>query len=179
MSQETHCTTNQSSADVTPNGNPVSDNVVSGSAVSDIVSTIGYVLAFSYPLLAISTGFRAVYRLFFRSDMVNYWPPAMSAVAATCYLLATIGFAYRRKWSWWLSIVTLGIETILTLLIGTWSYIDPALIGRTVWRHFGVDYGYLPFFQPILGLIWLLWPATLVAYGIRRNNSATDYTDEG
>lgn len=136
--------------------------------MADIVSTIGYILAFSYPLLAISTGFRAGYRLFLRDDIVNYWPPIMSAIAAVCYLLATIGFAYRRKWSWWLSIITLGIETMFTLVIGIWSYIDPSLIGRTVWRHFGVDYGYFPFFQPILGLVWLLWPATLIAYGIRQ-----------
>jgi len=138
-----------------------------GNPVAELISTIGYILAFSYPLLALSTGVRAIYRIFFRDDVLNYWSPVMSAIAATCYLLATIGFAYRRRWSWWLSIVTLGIETIFTLAIGAWSYVDPQLIGRTVWRHFGEDYAYFPLFQPILGLVWLLWPATLIAYGIR------------
>jgi len=172
MSQETHSTLEHA--------NEQSSTTSSDSALADIVSTIGYILAFSYPLLALSTGFRAGYRLFFRDDIVNFWPPIMSAVAAVCYLLATIGFAYRRKWSWWLSIFTLGIETLFTFAIGIWSYIDPQLIGRTVWRHFGADYGYFPFFQPILGLVWLLWPATLIAYGIRQQSelSKVDAIDE-
>jgi hypothetical protein len=55
----------------------------------------------------------------------------------------------------------------MTLLIGAWSIIDPDLIGHTVWRHFGEDYGYFPLFQPIIGLVWLLWPLTMEAYGIR------------
>jgi hypothetical protein len=62
----------------------------------------------------------------------------------------------------------LGVETLLTLIVGTWSYINPELIGSTVWRHFGADYGYFPLFQPIIGLLWLLWPATMVLYGVRR-----------
>ena len=36
------------------------------------------------------------------------------------------------------------------------------------WRHFGADYGYFPFIQPVLGLIWLLHPQTVRAFGIRR-----------
>lgn len=129
------------------------------------MSTIGYILAVSYPVLALSTGARALYQLLVRTDIVDYFPPIMSAVAATCYLLATIGFAYRRRWSWWLSVVVLGIETALTLVVGVWSYVDPDLVGRTVWRHFGEDYGYFPFFQPLLGLIWLFWPETVREYG--------------
>lgn len=135
---------------------------------SSLVSSFGYILAVSYPVLALSTGVRALYQLFFKSGVTDYLPPTMSAVAAGCYLVATIGFAYRRRWSWWLSILTLGIETALTLVVGAWSYVDPALIGRTVWRHFGADYGYFPLFQPIFGLIWLLWPTTLRQYGIQR-----------
>lgn len=130
-----------------------------------LVSTIGYVLAVSYPVLALSTGVRALYQLLVRTDIVYYFPPLMSAVAAVCYLLATVGFAYRRRWSWWLSVAVLGIETLLTLAVGTWSYVDPELVGRTVWRHFGEDYGYFPFFQPLLGLIWLFWPETIRQYG--------------
>ena len=68
-----------------------------------------------------------------------------------------------------------GPAAFLTLIVGTWSYIDPALIGSTVWRHFGADYGYFPLFQPLLGLLWLFWPVTLAAYGIRK--TATPSTD--
>lgn len=138
----------------------------------NVVSPIGYILAVSYPVLALSTGARALYQLFVREDITHYLPVIMSGVAALCYLIATIGFVYRRRWTWWLSVVVLAIETTLSLVVGIWSFIDPVLIGHTVWRHFGADYGYFPFFQPMLGLIWLLWPNTLRAYGIRQKRAA-------
>jgi hypothetical protein len=131
-----------------------------------ILSPIGYILALSYPVLALSTGVRALYQLFVREDITNYLPVVLSGVAALCYLVATIGFAYRRRWTWWLSVGVLAFETLMTLIVGVWSFSDPAFIGRTVWRHFGEDYGYFPLFQPILGLVWLLWPQTLRAYGV-------------
>ena len=134
---------------------------------ASVVSPIGYVLAVSYPLLALSTGVRALYQLFFKADVDNYLAVYLSALAAVLYLLATVGFAYRRRWTWWLSVISLGVETLLTLVVGVWSFVDTDLIGRTVWRHFGEDYGYFPLFQPLLGLIWLLWPLTMAAYGVR------------
>jgi hypothetical protein len=138
--------------------------ITSASMWENLVSPVGYILAFSYPVLALSTGVRAVYQLF-KPETTYYLPPAMSAVAAFCYLVATLGFAYRRTWTWWLSISFLGTETLLTLLVGAWSMIEPDVVGRTVWRHFGEDYGYFPLVQPILGLLWLLWPQTLALYG--------------
>ena len=142
-----------------------------GNSAAELISTIGYILAVSYPVLALSTGVRAIYQLL-NPATTYYFPPAMSGVAALCYLVATIGFAYRRKWSWWLSVAVLGLETSLTLIIGIWSFVDPAFIGHTVWRHFGADYGYFPFFQPILGLVWLIWPETLRQYGFRGTGRA-------
>ena len=109
----------------------------------------------------------ALYQLFVRDDITYLLPPLLSALAALCYLTATVGFIYRRRWTWWLSFGALAFETIMSLLVGTWSFIDPQLIGRTVWRHFGADYGYFPLIQPLLGLIWLLWPPTLRLYGFR------------
>jgi hypothetical protein len=135
-------------------------------AGSSLISTLGYVLAVSYPVLALSTGARALYQLFFKAGVTDYLPVYLSLAAATLYLIATIGFAYRRPWTWWLSITSLGVETLLTLIVGTLSITNPDLIGHTVWRHFGQDYGYFPLFQPILGLIWLLWPATRAMYGL-------------
>jgi len=130
------------------------------------LSPIGYILAVSYPVLALSTGVRALYQLFERHDITNYLPVYLSGVASICYLVAAIGFAYRRRWTWWLSVVILSIEMLLTLVIGVWSIVDPPFIGHTVWRHFGEDYGYFPLVQPLLGLVWLLWPQTLHAYGV-------------
>jgi hypothetical protein len=134
--------------------------------MSDIAYASGIILAISYPVLAISTGARAIFQLFFKSEVTYYLPPALSALAACCYLGATIGFAYRRKWAWWVSVGLLGFETFLTFVVGGLSFIYPDLIGRTVWRHFGADYGYFPLFQPIFGLIWLFSPPVLQGYGI-------------
>ncbi len=139
------------------------------SAGSSLISTLGYVLAVSYPVLALSTGVRALYQLFFKEGVTDYLPVYLTLLAATLYLIATLGFAYRRPWTWWLSLISLGVETILTLIVGTWSFVNPELIGGTVWRHFGADYGFFPLFQPILGLIWLLWPATRALYGVAQS----------
>ena len=141
---------------------------------ANLVSPVGYILGFSYPVLALSTGVRSLYQLFFKEGVTYYLPAYLSGLAALCYLIASIGFAYRRRWTWWLSVSALGFETLLTLVVGTWSYVDPAFIGRTVWRHFGADYGYFPLLQPLLGLIWLFWPMTMAAYGIigARSNPA-------
>lgn len=133
----------------------------------DLLSTIGYVIGISYPVLALSTGVRALYQLFFKSGVSDYLPPTLTAIAATCYLIATVGFLYRRRWTWYVSIVSLAFETFMVLTIGTLSIAYPGLIGRTVWHHFGMDYGFFPLFQPILGLVWLIWPETLSRYGIQ------------
>jgi hypothetical protein len=133
---------------------------------TSFLNACGYILAVSYPLLALSTGVRALYQLFLKEGVIDYFGPAMSGVAALCYLTATIGFAYRRRWAWRLSVGVLGFETLMTLIVGTLSFIIPDVIGGTVWRHFGIDYGFFPLFQPLLGLLWLLWPETLRTYGI-------------
>lgn len=136
--------------------------------LSGFIAAAGVILAVSYPVLALSTGVRALYQLLLKEDVTNYLAPTLSAVAALCYLTATVGFTVRRRWAWRLSVGVLAFETSMTLIIGTLSFIYPEVIGRTVWRHFGADYGYFPLVQPLLGLLWLFHPQTLVAYGIRR-----------
>ncbi len=140
--------------------------------LSDVAYAAGIILAISYPVLALSTGARAIYQLLFKPDVTYYLPSILSAIAATCYLGAAIGFAVRRKWAWWVSVSLLGFETLLVLVVGSLSLIYPEVIGHTVWRHFGVDYGYFPLFQPILGLIWLFSLPVLRAYGIIRGPHA-------
>ncbi len=136
--------------------------------MANIAKPAGYILAVSYPVLALSTGFRAVYQLFFKAGVTNYLPSLLTGVTAIFYLLATFGFAYRRRWTWWLSVLVLALEIVLTLSVGTWSLLDPLTVGETAWRHFGADYGYFPLFQPMLGLVWLFWPPTSVQYGFER-----------
>ena len=134
---------------------------------SPFIRRAGTILAISYPVLAISTGFRAAYQLFLKEGVGSYTGPALSAVAALCYLTATVGFAYRRRWAWWLSVSVLGFESLMTLIVGTLSLVNPELVGSTVWRLFGIDYGFFPLVQPLLGLAWLFHAETLQSYGIR------------
>jgi hypothetical protein len=129
------------------------------------ISLIGYVLGISYPLLALSTGARGLYQYFLRDDLTKLGP-ALSVLTAVLYLIAAIGF-FKRTARWWhISVYALGIETVLTLIVGTLSFIIPDVIGSTAWRHFGQDYGFFPLFQPLLGLIYLLWRPTRKAFGV-------------
>jgi hypothetical protein len=136
------------------------------SGLSGFIRAAGVILAISYPVLALSTGVRALYQLFFKEGVDYYLPALLSGLAAVLYLIATIGFVVRRKWAWRLSVGALLFETAMALLIGTLSFTHPDLIGRTVWRHFGADYGYFPLIQPLLGLAWLFHPETRHAYKI-------------
>ena len=134
--------------------------------LSGFIRAAGVILAISYPVLAISTGFRAVYQLFFKEGVTNYLAPALTAVAALLYLVATVGFAVQQKWAWRLSVAALSLEMVLVLVVGTLSLIYPDVIGHTVWRYYGIDYGFFPLIQPLLGLLWLFHPKTREAYGI-------------
>jgi hypothetical protein len=146
----------------------------SAARLGGVVSAFGFILAISYPVLALSTGVRAAYQLLVRQDLEYRLPSYMSLLASACYLIAAIGFAYRRRWTWWLSVIMLGFEMAMVLLIGSLSLVYPDVIGRTVWRQFGADYGYFPLFQPLLGLIWLFWPDTRRAYMTPPQSVPTD-----
>ncbi|GAB4265817.1 MAG: hypothetical protein Kow0080_06410 [Candidatus Promineifilaceae bacterium] len=143
------------------------NNNIKQNGIAGFIQAAGVILAISYPVLALSTGVRAIYQLVLLAIGTrtgSYLPPSLSAVAALAYLTATIGFAYRQRWSWRLSVAVLAVETLLTLIVGTLSFIIPDVIGSTVWRHFGADYGYFPLIQPLLGLAWLFHPETLKLY---------------
>ncbi len=147
----------------TPSLSQTNDNTL-----SYIASVAGFILGVSYPLLAISTGVRAIYQLFFKANVVNYIGPSLSAVAALVYLIATIGFFVRKKWAWQLSVGTLVFEVVMVVVVGTLSISMPDTIGHTVWGRFGLDYGFFPLIQPILGLLWLFRDETMRVYGIRQ-----------
>jgi hypothetical protein len=49
----------------------------------------------------------------------------MSLLAAGCYLVAAIGFAYRRRWTWYLAVVMLAFETVMVVLVGGVSLVGP------------------------------------------------------
>lgn len=130
------------------------------------ISLIGYILGISYPLLALSTGARGLYQLFLRDDLAKLGP-ALSVLTALLYLVAAIGF-FKRTARWWrISVSALALELALVLMVGALSFILPDLIGSTAWRHFGQDYGFFPLIQPLLGLVYLLWRPTRVAFGVK------------
>lgn len=131
-----------------------------------VLSAIGYLLGISYPLLAFSATGRSVYQLFFKADLATPIGPLTSLFAAFCYLAATIGFAYRRPWTWWLSLCVLGVESFGTLVTGFLSVLQPDLIGSSVWRLFGIDFAFFPLVQPIAGIVWLAWTPTRRLFGL-------------
>ena len=67
------------------------------SALSEFARVSGRVLAVSYPVLALSTGVRAIFQLFFKEGVTELLPPLLSGLAALLYLLATVGFLVRVK----------------------------------------------------------------------------------
>ena len=134
------------------------------------ISLIGYVLGISYPLLALSTGARGLYQLFLRDDLTKLGP-ALSVLTAALYLVAAIGF-FKRTARWWrISVSALTIEAALVIVVGALSFVLPDLIGSTAWRHFGQDYGFFPLVQPLLGLAYLLWKPTKVAFGVSEHDA--------
>lgn len=145
-------------------------------ALPTIASAAGYVLGVSYPVLALSTGVRAAYQLLlkdggllFTGQLPHYLGPLLTAAAAVLYCVAAVGFVRRSRRAWRISVAALAAETACVIVVGTLTLPGMparAAIGGTVWRLYGIDYGFFPLFQPILGLIWLFWPVTRRAYGI-------------
>lgn len=128
------------------------------------ITVAGTILGVSYPVLALSTGVRAVYQLFFKEGVADYVGPTLTAVAALVYMVATIGFAYRRKWSWYLSVIALLFEVVLVVVVGGLSLSRPESFANTSWRYFGIDYAFFPLIQPFLGLVWLSRPEVRQLY---------------
>lgn len=140
--------------------------------LTTFASVVGAIIGISYPVLAISTGARALYQLFLKDGVSNYVGPTLTAVAALLYLIATIGFARRSRAAWRVSVAALTLELCLALIVGALSFLIPDVIGGTVWRRFGIDYAFFPLIQPLLGLGWLLHPHTRRVYHARQRGGS-------
>ncbi len=92
--------------------------------------------------------------------------PGLPPLRPLCYLVAAFGLGYRRRWTWFLSVSVLALETLGTLVVGTISLLDPQFVGSSVWRAYGIDFALFPLVQPFLGIIWLMWPTTRTLYGL-------------
>ncbi|MEL0317216.1 MAG: hypothetical protein VW991_05185 [Aquiluna sp.] len=118
-------------------------------------SGIGRLLIAVYGVFAISATARASFQLLTKFDEapVAY---SLSALSAFVYILATIALAKSgERWNKlaWLAI---GFELAGVLMVGAASILLPELFAHpSVWSGFGIGYGLVPLFLPILGLIWL------------------------
>lgn len=83
---------------------------------------------------------------------------ALSGVAATVYVIATIAVALSgRPRIRRLALGAIGFELVGVLAIGTLSVFRPELFpDATVWSQFGMGYVFIPLVLPIVGLWWLL-----------------------
>ena len=122
------------------------------SGSTEMVTVFGYMLTVSYPLLALSTGVRALFQLLLKEDVVNYLAPTLSLLAALCYLTATIGFARRVPSAWRLSVGVLAFETTLTLLVGGLSFLIPDVSDALYGGILALTTAISPSFNRSLGL---------------------------
>ncbi|TDV52120.1 hypothetical protein [Actinophytocola oryzae] len=83
-------------------------------------------------------------------------PYLLSAFAAVVYIVATVCLARGNRTSRRIATVSIVVELVGVLAVGTWSLVDPAAFpDATVWSDYGQGYGYIPAVLPLLGLWWL------------------------
>lgn len=116
---------------------------------------IGRLLIAVYAIFAISASARALFQLLtkFEEAPLAY---SLSLVAASVYILATVGLAKSRSSSPKLAWFTVGFELLGVVVVGSLSIFLPKLFEHpSVWSNFGQGYGFIPLVLPILGLVWL------------------------
>ena len=124
-------------------------------------SGVGRVLVAVYAILALAATGRSVFQII---DRFSEAPVAflLSAFSGVVYLVATIALGARlRRLAW----ITISIELIGVLVVGTLSLVAPGLLGldsidpfgreSTVWSAYGAGYLLVPLVLPVLGLLYL------------------------
>ncbi|MGH3879983.1 MAG: hypothetical protein ACRDSK_23410 [Actinophytocola sp.] len=80
----------------------------------------------------------------------------LSAFAAVVYVVATVSLARGGRTSRRVATVSIVVELVGVLAVGTLSILDPqAFPDATVWSGYGSGYGFVPVVLPVLGLWWL------------------------
>ena len=131
--------------------------------VSDVVTPdrssravgIGRALIAVYAILAIAATARSAYQLATKFDEA---PLAylLSAFAGVIYLLATIALLKRGAVWYRVAWVTIIVEFLGVLIVGTLSIVDREWFpADTVWSIFGRGYVFIPLNLPVLGMLWL------------------------
>lgn len=130
-------------------------NTMTTNLESSRATGVGRVLIALYAILALAATARSTFQLVTKFDVapVAY---VLSALAGGIYIVATValikrGAAWNRV-AW----VTITIELIGVLVVGTLSLVRPDLLpADTVWSYFGRGYLFIPLLLPVLGLVWL------------------------
>jgi hypothetical protein len=115
----------------------------------------GRALLTVYLIFAVAAGARAGVQIATKFEQA---PTAylLSAVAATVYLVATVGLARGGPIGRRVAMTGCVVELVGVLAVGGWSAADPAAFpDDTVWSRFGSGYGYVPLILPFAGLYWL------------------------
>jgi len=125
---------------------------------------VGRVLVAVYGILALAATGRSVFQII---DHFSLAPVAfiLSAFSAVIYIVATIALiAPGRTWyrvAW----ITISIELVGVVVVGTITTFAPELFGAgvgdpfgdnsTVWSTYGAGYLFIPLVLPVLGMLWL------------------------
>lgn len=115
----------------------------------------GRVVIGVYAVFALAATSRALFQLAtkFADAPIAY---SLSAVAALIYIVITVLLWRGTKSTLRLARSFIVVELVGVLVVGTWSYLDPAAFPHaTVWSHFGEGYGFVPLVLPIVGLFYL------------------------
>jgi amino acid transporter len=115
----------------------------------------GRLLIAVYAVFALAASARSAVQLATRFDEA---PLAylLSAFAAAVYIVATVCLARGNRTSRRVATVSIVVELVGVLAIGTFSLVDPqAFPDATVWSGYGRGYGFVPVVLPVLGLWWL------------------------
>lgn len=115
----------------------------------------GRVLIMVYGVFALAASARSAVQLITRGSEAPL-AYGLSAFSAVVYVVATIALATPGRTAYVISWITIIIEFIGVIVVGTASVLHPELFARdTVWSRFGMGYGFIPLILPIVGMIWL------------------------
>lgn len=115
----------------------------------------GRILVAVYAIFALAATSRAAVQIAtkFHEAPLAY---VLSAVAAVFYIVATVALARKGATSWRVALVSLTIELVGVLAVGTLSIFDrEAFPDATVWSVYGEGYLFIPLVLPVIGLLWL------------------------
>lgn len=116
---------------------------------------VGRVLIALYAILALAATARSTFQLLTKFDVAPF-AYLLSALAGVIYIVATVALI-KRGTAWYrVAWVTITIELIGVIVVGTVSVARPELLpADTVWSYFGRGYLFVPLVLPVLGLAWL------------------------